>query len=202
MSRRNSKATSVRSVTSSEIRSCPFPEALWQDVSFRPWESFCRQRPTGGRKPERWWCRRARCSERMHFFREVICFFRGCGRLGSNDDGVYRAMCRAEKAGKIRSIGISNFYTEKSVSHFINEFDIAPSVIQNENHLKYQNNSLRDWAAKRGIFIKSYYPFGGLNRRLQYRLLNLNIIFKSGSLYKKYVFISPLPFTSMSMEFP
>ena len=42
----------------------------------------------------------------------------------------------------------------------------------------------------------------GLNRRLQYRLLNLNIIFKSGSLYKKYVFISPLPFTSMSMEFP
>ena len=128
--------------------------------------------------------------------------FCGAARFGSNDDGVYRAMCRTVKAGKIRSIGISNFYTEKSVSHFINEFDIAPSVIQNENHLKYQNNSLRDWAAKRGIFIESYYPFGGLNRRLQYRLLNLNIIFKSGSLYKKYVFISPLPFTSMSMEFP
>lgn len=80
---------------------------------------------------------------------------------GSNDDGVYRGMCRAVKAGKIRSIGISNFYTEKSVSHFIKDFDIAPSVVQNENHLKYQNNSLRDWAAKQGIFIESYYPFGG-----------------------------------------
>ena len=63
-------------------------------------------------------------------------------------------------------------------------------------------NVFLDWAAKRGIFIESYYHFGGLNRCLQYRLLNLNIIFKSGSLYKKYVFISPLPFTSMSMEFP
>ena len=31
----------------------------------------------------------------------------------SGDDAVYRAMCKAVKAGKIRSIGISNFYTEK-----------------------------------------------------------------------------------------
>lgn len=79
----------------------------------------------------------------------------------SGDDAVYSAMCRAAKAGKIRSIGISNFYTEKTVSHFINDFEIPPAVIQNENHLKYQNNSLRNWAAKKGIFIESYYPFGG-----------------------------------------
>ena len=79
----------------------------------------------------------------------------------SGDDAVYRAMIRAVKEGKIRSVGISNFYTEKSVSHFINDFDLPPAVIQNENHLKYQNNSLRDWAAKKGIYIESYYPFGG-----------------------------------------
>ncbi len=65
------------------------------------------------------------------------------------DDAVYKAMIRAVKTGKIRSIGISNFYTEKTVSHFINDFEIPPVVIQNENHLKYQNNSLRDWAAKK-----------------------------------------------------
>ena len=80
---------------------------------------------------------------------------------GSNDDEVYKAMCRAVKAGKIRSIGISNFYTEKSVAHFIKDFDITPSVVQNENHLLHQNNTLRDWAAKQGIYIESYYPFGG-----------------------------------------
>lgn len=79
----------------------------------------------------------------------------------SGDDAVYKAMIRAAKDGKIRSIGISNFYTEKTVSHFINDFEIPPAVIQNENHLKYQNNSLRDWADKKGIYIESYYPFGG-----------------------------------------
>ena len=79
----------------------------------------------------------------------------------SGDDAVYRAMCKAVEAGKIRSIGISNFYTEKTVSHFIKDFEIPPAVIQNENHLKYQNNTLRDWAAKKGIYIESYYPFGG-----------------------------------------
>ena len=80
---------------------------------------------------------------------------------GNNDDAVYRAMCRAVKAGKIRSIGISNFYTEKEVSHFIKNFDIPPAVVQNENHLFHQNNALRDWAKKQGIIIESYYPFGG-----------------------------------------
>ena len=79
----------------------------------------------------------------------------------SGDDAVYNSMIRAVKGGKVRSIGISNFYTEKAVSHFINDFEIPPAVIQNENHLKYQNSSLKNWAAKKGIFIESYYPFGG-----------------------------------------
>ena len=80
---------------------------------------------------------------------------------GSNDDTVYRAMCRAVKAGKARSIGISNFYTEKGVSHFIKNFDIPPAAVQNENHIFYQNNQLRDWAKGQGIYIESWYPFGG-----------------------------------------
>ena len=79
----------------------------------------------------------------------------------SGDDAVYNSMIRAVKGGRVRSIGISNFYTEKAVSHFINDFEIPPAVIQNEKHLKYQNSSLKNWAAKKGIFIESYYPFGG-----------------------------------------
>ena len=79
----------------------------------------------------------------------------------SGDDAVYKTMIRAAKDGKIRSIGISNFYTEKTVSHFINDFETPPAVIQNENHLFYQNTSLRDWAVEKGIIIESYYPFGG-----------------------------------------
>ena len=86
----------------------------------------------------------------------------------SGDDAVYNSMIRAVKGGRVRSIGISNFYTEKAVSHFINDFEIPPAVIQNENHLKYQNSSLKNWAAKKGIFIESYYPFGGRGHTAEY----------------------------------
>lgn len=80
---------------------------------------------------------------------------------GGNDDGVYKAMVKAVKNKKIRSIGISNFYTEKSIRSFIDKFDIPPAVVQNENHLFHQNNTLRDWAKNHNIYIESYYPFGG-----------------------------------------
>ena len=80
---------------------------------------------------------------------------------GNNDDAVYKAMVKAAKNGKIRSVGISNFYTEESVSRFINDFEIPPAVVQNENHLLYQNNTLRDWAKKQKISLESWYPFGG-----------------------------------------
>ena len=79
----------------------------------------------------------------------------------AGDDAVYRAMIRGVEAGKIRSIGLSNFYTQKTVGHFVRDFKIPPAVVQNENHLFYQNNALRDWCARQGIFVESYYPFGG-----------------------------------------
>ncbi len=80
---------------------------------------------------------------------------------GNNDDEVYRAMVRAAKAGKIRSVGISNFYSRKEIRHFINDFGMPPAVVQNENHLLYQNNSLRSWCTTQGIHMESWYPFGG-----------------------------------------
>lgn len=102
---------------------------------------------------------------------------------GSGDDKVYSALIRAKKAGKIRSVGISNFYTEKSVLHFINDFDTPPAVIQNENHVFYQNNALRDWAKKRGIYIESYYPFGGRGHTGE--SLENPVILKIASSHKK-----------------
>lgn len=80
---------------------------------------------------------------------------------GSGNDRVYRAMEKYVKIGKIRSIGISNFYTEKEVNHFIKDFEIKPAVIQNENHIYHQGTVLRDYCKKYGIYIESYYPFGG-----------------------------------------
>ena len=77
------------------------------------------------------------------------------------DDDVYQAMIKAVKSGKIRSIGISNFYTEKSIRHFIDDFDIRPAVVQNENHLLCHSESLRLFCGRYDIYIESYYPLGG-----------------------------------------
>ena len=78
-----------------------------------------------------------------------------------DDDAVYQAMIKAVKSGKIRSIGISNFYTDKTAARFIDKFEITPAIVQNENHLMYHSESLRLWCGRHDIYIESYYPFGG-----------------------------------------
>ena len=80
---------------------------------------------------------------------------------GSDDEGVYRAMEEAVHDGKLRSIGISNYYTKKQVDKVLSFADITPAVIQNENHIYYQNTMLQEYVRQYGIVIESWYPFGG-----------------------------------------
>lgn len=80
---------------------------------------------------------------------------------GWNDEAVYRAMEQAVRDGKVRSIGISNYYTPEALEEILSFAEIMPAVIQNENHLYYQNAALRDYAAQYGIVVESWYPFGG-----------------------------------------
>ena len=80
---------------------------------------------------------------------------------GWNDEAVYRAMEDAVNAGKIRSIGISNYYTPEAVEEVLSYARIIPAVIQNENHLYYQNTELQAYVKPYGIVVESWYPFGG-----------------------------------------
>lgn len=80
---------------------------------------------------------------------------------GYDDEGVYKAMEDAVRAGKLRSIGISNYYTKEQVNEVLSFATIVPAVIQNENHLYYQNTELQEYASQYGIVIESWYPFGG-----------------------------------------
>lgn len=80
---------------------------------------------------------------------------------GWNDEAVYRAMEQAVKDGKVRSIGISNYYTKEAVDQVLSYAKILPAVIQNENHLYYQNDELQAYVQPYGIVIESWYPFGG-----------------------------------------
>ena len=80
---------------------------------------------------------------------------------GSNDEAVYKAMEQAVRDGKVRSIGISNYYTKEAVDEVLSYAEIVPAVIQNENHLYYQNNDLQEYVKQYGIVVESWYPFGG-----------------------------------------
>lgn len=80
---------------------------------------------------------------------------------GADDEGVYKAMEDAVSDGRLHSIGISNYYTREQVDKVLSFANITPAVIQNENHIYYQNRELQDYVRKYGIVIESWYPFGG-----------------------------------------
>ena len=80
---------------------------------------------------------------------------------GADDEGVYKAMEDAVYDGKLRSIGISNYYTKAQVDEVLSFAAIVPAVIQNENHIFYQNKELQEYVKQYGIVIESWYPFGG-----------------------------------------
>ena len=80
---------------------------------------------------------------------------------GSNDEAVYKAMEQGVRDGKVRTIGISNYYTKEEVEEVLSYVTIIPSVIQNENHIFYQNTELQEYVSQYGIIIESWYPFGG-----------------------------------------
>ena len=65
------------------------------------------------------------------------------------------------KDGKVRSIGISNYYTKKQIDEVLSFATITPAVIQNENHIYYQNTELQEYVSKYGIIIESWHLFGG-----------------------------------------
>ena len=80
---------------------------------------------------------------------------------GKGDEEVYKALCKGVKDGKLRSIGISNYYTPQEFDRVVSGGDIMPAVVQNENHPFYQNTQLRKYAQQYGTVVESWYPFGG-----------------------------------------
>lgn len=73
--------------------------------------------------------------------------------------GAWKDMEKAVKAGKVRSIGISNFESER-LEEICEAATIKPSVLQVECHPYYQQNELKKRIAKYGTVIESWYPIG------------------------------------------
>lgn len=72
--------------------------------------------------------------------------------------GSYRAMEDAYKAGKVRAIGVSNFYPDRflDIHHFS---EIKPAVNQVETHVFQQQTIVKEYMKKSGTQIMSWGPF-------------------------------------------
>ena len=77
-----------------------------------------------------------------------------------NDVKAYKAMEKFVEAGKIRSIGLSNWYV-KELEEFLPQVSITPAVVQNEIHPYYQESDVIPYIQELGIVVQGWYPLGG-----------------------------------------
>ena len=79
---------------------------------------------------------------------------------GDDDVKAYKAMEKAVEEGKIRSIGLSNWYIEE-LEEFLPQVMITPALVQNEIHPYYQESDVIDYIHSLGIVAEGWYPLGG-----------------------------------------
>ena len=94
--------------------------------------------------------------------------------------GAYKDMQKAFKDGRVKSIGLSNFESER-LEEVLAMAEIPPSVLQVECHPYYQQNELKKRIEKYGTVIESWYPIGHGDKNL----INEPLFTKLGQKYGK-----------------
>ena len=78
----------------------------------------------------------------------------------SNDVKAYKAMEKYVEAGKIHSLGLSNWYVEE-LTELLPQVTIMPALVQNEIHPYYQEQDVVPFIQEKGIVVQCWYPLGG-----------------------------------------
>ena len=79
----------------------------------------------------------------------------------SNDVQAYQAMERAVNDGKLKSIGLSNYYEPGDFDRLVNATTIKPALLQNETHPYHQSGEMKEHIAQYGTVLESWFPLGG-----------------------------------------
>ena len=79
----------------------------------------------------------------------------------SNDVEAYKAMERAVDDGKLKSIGLSNYYEPEDFDRLVNATTIRPALLQNETHPYHQSGEMKEHIAQYGTVLESWFPLGG-----------------------------------------
>jgi len=101
---------------------------------------------------------------------------------------TWKAMEDGVKAGKIRSIGISNFNI-KQIQRLIDNGTIKPAVLQIELNPYFSQNALLEWCKKQGVIVTAYSPLANnsniFRKEGQSNLLEDKVILDLAEKYKK-----------------
>lgn len=101
---------------------------------------------------------------------------------GEHEVEAYKAMEKAVRDGKIRSIGLSCFYIAE-LERFLPQITITPALVQNEIHPYYQDNDVIPYIQSKGIVVQGWYPLGG--RGHTGPLLNNPVITETARMHNK-----------------
>jgi 2,5-diketo-D-gluconate reductase A len=114
-------------------------------------------------------------NDRQGFDSTLKAFDSSLGRLGLETIDLYlihwpaprkdlyvdswKAMIRLKEEGRVKSIGVSNFYPEH-IQRLIDETGVTPSVNQIELHPTFQQTAHREFHQAHGIVTESWSPLG------------------------------------------
>ncbi len=79
----------------------------------------------------------------------------------ANDVDAYQAMEKAVADGKLRSIGLSNYYEPEDFDRIADVVTILPALLQNETHPYHQSREMKEHIAWYGTVLESWFPLGG-----------------------------------------
>ncbi len=78
-----------------------------------------------------------------------------------DDVQAYQAMERAVADGRLRSIGLSNYYEPEDFDRLVSAVTIPPALLQNETHPYHQSRVMKEHIARYGTVLESWFPLGG-----------------------------------------
>ena len=78
-----------------------------------------------------------------------------------NDVAAYKAMEQAVADGRLKAIGLSNYYDPDDFDRMVNAASILPAVLQNETHPYHQSTDMKEHIAQYGTVLESWFPLGG-----------------------------------------
>lgn len=79
----------------------------------------------------------------------------------SDDDiKIYKEMENFVNNSKIHSLGLANYYNQEDIDDILVTSEKVPAVLQNENHIFFQSDGVRDYVGQYGIVFQSWHPFG------------------------------------------